>query len=33
MKSKKKVAKFKETITRKGATKINKKMFIVEGDK
>ncbi len=33
MKSRKKVAEFKEMIIRKGATKINKKMITVEGDK
>jgi hypothetical protein len=33
MKTKKKVVELKKTITRKGTTKIKKKMIIVEGDK
>ncbi len=33
MKTKKKVAKLKETIIRKGMTKTKKKMIIVEGEK
>jgi hypothetical protein len=33
MKTEKKVAELKKMITRKGTTKIKKKMIIVEGDK